>query len=198
MTSLEIFVDFKSPGSYLALAPALELAERLSLDIEWRPLQTRQESVPEAAAEETRGETHRRVRAEARRRVHKKYAAIRDLPMKFPHHPGNSDLALAALLLLDHPLPFIQGAFNAYWAKGADLNDAAVVDGLLQASGHHLDSTALQAALARVEEGTRAAQERGIPDAPAFVVDEQVFVGREHLDVIEALVLDARKLEAQR
>jgi 2-hydroxychromene-2-carboxylate isomerase len=187
---MEVFLDFKSPGSYLALAPTLEMARKHALAIRWNPLQTRQESIPVAHKEETRGETHRRVRALSRRATHLKYAAIRDLPMTFPAAPGNTDLALSALLLLEQPVPFVEAAFEAYWVHGCDLGESRIVGRLLADADCPLELQALQAAVPRLEDATTAAQERGIPDAPAYVFDNQVFVGREHLPVIEALLLE--------
>ncbi len=191
MSVLEVFLDFKSPGSYLALAPTLALVERQSIVTHWHPLQTRQEIISESHTAETRGETHRRVRALSRQATHLKYAAIRGLPMVFPATPGSTDLALGALLLLDQPIPFLRAAFNAYWSHACDLSDFDTVRRLLQAD-NPLDRGDLEAAVEQLEDVAGTAQALGIPDAPAYVYDEQVYVGREHLPVIEALMMKAR------
>ena len=50
---LTVYVDFKSADAYLALRPTLALAERLSLDIDWRPFRTVERDVPQLGEQET-------------------------------------------------------------------------------------------------------------------------------------------------
>ena len=71
---------------------------------------------------------------------------------------------------------------------GVDLGDVETVTQLLAAAGTPLESAALLSAMDQLDEATAAAQELGIPDAPAYQFDDQVFVGREHLPVIENLL----------
>ena len=43
---LRLYIDFKSPGAYLAVTPSLKLAEEFGLTVDWRPINTRQEELP--------------------------------------------------------------------------------------------------------------------------------------------------------
>ena len=144
---LKLYIDFKSPGAYLAVTPSLKLAEEFGLTVDWRPINTRQEELPpepthsDAANEEPedRGATHRRVRALARRQTHELYAHLRDIPLRFPQEVGCTDLALATLAALDEPAEikdrFVELAFESYWVKGDNRNDPTVVTGLLEQVG---------------------------------------------------------------
>ena len=98
MKTLRVYIDFKSPAAYLAFKPTLALAERKDLTLDWQPIRTRQQPVPAEAADEDRGTTHRRVRAQARRDTHLFYAQVQGVPMRFPTGAfPETDLALACL-----------------------------------------------------------------------------------------------------
>ena len=185
---LTVYIDFKSPGAYLAMAPTLALAEHYGLTLEWRPFRTVERDVPKLGKEETVGESHRRVRAAALRAQSVKYAQRQGIDLKFPEQLGATDLALGALATLQgDPLPFIHAAFAAYWETHANLNDADVVGKLIE---DHGDSPAAkpQALLDTLDTALETADEAGIVGAPAYVIDEQIFVGREHLPWIEEIV----------
>lgn len=184
---MRIYIDFKSPAALLAMEPTLALSEKLGLRFEYLPFRTSQFPIPEEKPEETRGETHRRVRAIARRNTYQKYAAIQGTDLKFPNEPGETDLALAALLYVQpSPDKFIKAAFSAYWSEGQDLNDRDLVHRLLSAEGFGADKY-----LGELEQIYQEAEEIGIIDAPTYVVDGQIFLGREHLPWIETLLVPA-------
>lgn len=184
---LTVYIDFKSPEAYLALAPTLALANRLSLNIDWKPFRTIERDVPKLGKEETVGESHRRVRAESQRRLAIKYAAHQGIELIYPPTPGSTDLALGVLARLDGDrLPFIRAAYEAYWQDHADLNDDATVQALIEQSG--VDHRgALSEARQLFESEQEQAEEIGIVGAPAYVIADQIFVGREHLPWIEEL-----------
>ena len=184
---LTVYVDFKSPGAYLAIAPTLDLADRLSLDIAWRPFRTVERDMPKLGKEETVGESHRRVRAASQRALSVKYAAHQGIDLKFPPQLGSTDLALGVLAEIDgDPLPFIRGAFNAYWEAHVSLDDMAIVHALLMESGVNYKGR-LSDARATLDVAQDQAEEAGIVGAPAYVIAEQIFVGREHLPWIEEI-----------
>ena len=190
---ITVYIDFKCPASYLAFHPTLSLAKRLEVDVFWKPFRTRQSSIPREREEETRGEAHRRIRAVQRRRTHKHYAALRGLEMNFREDPGSSDAALAALTLnLGSPLEYVRAAFEAYWKSGASLADVPTVVKLLQTSGNSDSANVLVEALRGFNEFQTNAEEQGIFIAPTYITGEHIFVGREHLPLIEQTLLQVR------
>jgi 2-hydroxychromene-2-carboxylate isomerase len=189
MIRLEYFIDFKSPAAYLSLQPTLDLLEEYTFELLWRPYRSLQKAVPAKADDETKGETHIRVRAAARQQTHLKYAALRNLPMKFPADPGNTDLALAGLLAADKdPTTYAQLAFDAYWVENLDLSDERLVRKLLADSGHDPQTFDAAARLAELEDAQIPSEERGVVDTPAYLIEEQIFIGREHLPWIRELL----------
>ena len=185
---MHLYIDFKCPAAYLALKPTLALCEELGVPISWHGIRSYQRPLMQEKPNEEVGERHRRVRALARQKTHLLYAQVQDLPMQFRNPPTNSDMALAALSLLNDsgsdPLPFITAAFNAYWTGDADLNDAGVVASLPGAPTLETDDDART----HFEAGLEQAEANGIFTSPTYVVNEQIFVGREHLPWIRKLL----------
>ena len=185
---MHLYIDFKCPAAYLALKPTLALSEELGVPINWHGIRSYQRALMQEMPNEDVGERHRRVRALARQKTHLLYSQVQDLPMQFRNPPTNTDMALAALSLLNEsgsdPLPFITAAFNTYWTGDADLNDAVVVAGLPSAPTLENDDDARTHFEAALEQ----AEENGIFTTPTYVVNEQIFVGREHLPWIRELL----------
>lgn len=191
MISLEYFIDFKSPAAYLSLQPTLELRREHDFDLVFRPYRTQQKAVPVENDQETKGETHIRVRAQTRQLTHLKYAALCGLPMRFPATPGSTDLALAALFYAHQdPAAYSALAFHAYWVDNLDLNNPTLVNQLLEKSGHDPHGFDGQAHLQALEDAQIPTEESGVVDTPAYVVEGQVFIGREHLPWIRELLAD--------
>jgi len=190
---MRIYIDFKSPSAYLAMKPTLALIERLNLNVQWLPFITAQSPIPAEKPEETRGESHRRVRAIARRDTHLRYAAVQNIPMNFRETPGETDLALGALLFAHpSPLPFIQRAFASYWDEGRDLNDAEAITALLEDTGYDAGKFGADKYIAKIETVQQEAEERGVVDTVAYLISDQIFIGREHLPWIEELLTSGK------
>jgi len=186
---LTVFIDFKSPASYLAMNPVLALAERGQVAVDWKPFRTVERAIPTVTDNASVAQMHRKVRAASRRAIHQKYAAHQGIALRFPEPPGNTDLALGVLTMIDGDrLSFIQAAFAAYWTDHADLNDAAVLSALMSGTvqkGFDLDR---QVVLDVLETSQMQAEEKGVVEAPAFFIQDQLFIGREHLPWIEEII----------
>ncbi len=186
---ITLYTDFKSPAAYLALKPTLALIAEHEVAIRWLPYSTKQEAVPAEKTAETKTETHFRIRAKLRRDTHLRYAGVQGVPMNFRDTPGETDVALATLLALEgDALPFVETAFRAYWVEGADLNDTRTVRRFLEECNFTVSGEAVEASLEKLPAHQLAAEKRGIVDAPAYVVRDQIFIGREHLPWIRSIL----------
>lgn len=190
---MKIYIDFKSPSFHLAFRPTMALIEKYQIAVEWLPFRSVQKPVPQRLLEETKTQTHLRIRAEAREKTHLMYAEYQALPMKFPPIPGETDLALAALLhVKTDPGKYIKAALEACWIKNADLNDIEVVWNILSEAGVDPADCDLNADLAELEIIQKQAEEAGIVETPAYVIGNQVFIGREHFPWIESLIVEQK------
>jgi 2-hydroxychromene-2-carboxylate isomerase len=186
---LDVYIDFKCAGSYLALDPTLALAERTGVKIAWHPFSTAERDKPAEGADAAVIASHHAAREASKRAIHQRYASLRGIDLKFPPEAGSADHALGALAEIEgDPIPFIRACFAAYWERHKDLDDPTVVAELLAASevGHFGD---LSLTRARFEEVQGAAEEAGIVDAPGYRIGEQLFIGRQHLPWIEQVIL---------
>jgi 2-hydroxychromene-2-carboxylate isomerase len=191
---LNLYIDFKSPAAYLAMKPALNLIASTGLAVKWLPFAVKQSVIPIEQQDETKGETHRRVRAQQRQQMHTLYAELSNTEMHFPTKATSTDLALNVLAnLTQDPTAFISRAFSAYWVQERDLNDPAVVEQLVREVGLPFNAelllpTAIDACLVQ-------ALEIGVFDVPAFVLAEQVFIGREHMPWLRELATSFTRQE---
>ena len=204
MSSLDLYVDFKSPASYLCLKPTLQLASELDVEIRWQPFVTSESRVPKQAnssemgSQEDKGTTHRRVRAKARQDVHLHYAGVQGVQMCFPDEPGSTELSLLALSMLNHneqPVQkFVELGFNAYWQQGQNLDEPGVVTALLMEAGYQITPQELhrESLQPLLNQDLQKAIELGVVDAPAYVVKDHLFIGREHLPWVRQLLADQR------
>ncbi|MEL7454880.1 MAG: DsbA family protein [Pseudomonadota bacterium] len=187
---LTVYIDFKSPAAYLAMKPTLALAKRHAVEIDWRPFRTVERDIPKLGKEETVGESHRRVRAAALRDQAIKYARHQGIELQYPPELGSTDLALGVLANgRGDALPFIAAAFGAYWQDHANLDDPAVVEGLLDRLERPM-TFAPEALSVALDQALEHADEIGIVGAPGYVIDDQIFVGREHLPWIEDIIVN--------
>jgi 2-hydroxychromene-2-carboxylate isomerase len=187
VTAIDVYIDFKSPAAYLAVEPTAALAAETGASVNWLPFDSRQRSVPDEQPNESKGETHIRIRAEYRERAAKHYAEIQGLPMNVPKVPGETAAALVGLLLAPS-LDYVRLAFRGYWADGLDLDDRQVVNTLLHEAHAECELPNADECAERMAGAMDQAIERGIIDVPAYAVGEELFVGREHLPWIRELV----------
>ena len=189
--TLTVAVDIKSPECYLALAPTRALARDLDLDIDWLPIVT----APRRPAPEgdDRGSRHKRHRAAYRERDLARYARAAGLslrnpernPKRNPERSPDSSLVGAAMLAAkarsaDALQAFLDLAFERYWKAELDIEDRDAVAALLREVGVANPPQASDAFTA-LQDSLAAA---GLFDAPAYLVDEEVFFGRAHLPMI--------------
>lgn len=180
---LTVAVDIKSPECYLALAPTRALARDLDLDIDWLPIVT----APRRPAPEgdDRGSRHKRHRVTYRQRDLARYARAVGLTLRDPERSPDSSLVGGAMLAAKaHSArtlhAFLDIAFERYWNMELDIEDRDAVAATLREVG--------VADLPEASDGVAALQDSlaaaGLFDAPAYLVDEEVFFGRAHLPMI--------------
>lgn len=187
--AIEFFYDVVSAYSYLASTQIAGLEARTGERVVWRPMflgglyQAVGNQMPAALPARARWIVTDAGRWAA------EYGVAFQIPTPFP---TNTLLALRALVgLPDDARPAASKAlFNAYWAQGRDLGDAAVVTDLLGAEVvARASEPEVKAALKA--NGDEAAA-RGAFGAPTFFWDGHMFFGNDRLAMLERFVTRGR------
>jgi len=190
---LTVLLDLRHPFAYLALSPAAALRRELGVEVDFVPHRTPPLRPPAPPGpEDERGVRHRRARARAIAREIGTYAAVQGLELReWYRDPDPGAFELAWLWLRAHDPgrleAFLREGFAVYWALELDPGDADEVAAV--AGGVGADVAALRAWAA--SDGppaaaalTDALRELGVPGVPGYLVEDEVFQGRQHLPMI--------------
>jgi len=198
---LTICFDFKNPYSYLAKDPTYALADELDIEVDWLPFSVAAIPLPVAATpEDDRGTRHRSIRSAYLERDLERYGELCGLTLRNIYRNPDTSRACAVLLWLKKlsdslARRYIDLVFERYFNDTFDIEaDTALqalveeivgeigeeigadLDGLPDCFGADALSavTTLHAQLA----------EAGIFNVPGFVVEGEIYNGREHLPMI--------------
>ena len=192
-----VALDIRHPFAYLALGPAIRLSRELGRSIDWLPLAAQSLHPPsEPADDDDRGTRHKRHRAHMIAREIAVYSDVQGVRIEEPYRSGPSDAVQQGWLWLRERAPrslepFLEESFRRYWSVALDPDD---LDGVAQvvadcgedaASFRTWSQTEGPAATARVAE---ALAQAGVFQAPAYLVRDEVFYGRQHLPMIRWLL----------
>ena len=204
-----IYIDFKSPYAYLAKEPARALEQRFAVALDWLPYILDIPSYLGSATLDAAGRVVEENRnAHQWRRVRYSYmdcrrqARKRGLVIRGTQKIWDSTLAAAGMLYAkrqgrDALRRYIDITFERFWKRELDIEDPAVIEAVLAESGADTQGTTFWLAdegrreVARI---SREAEGKGVFGVPSFVIDGELFWGREHLPDISDM-LAARNME---
>jgi 2-hydroxychromene-2-carboxylate isomerase len=197
--SLIIYSDYKSPYAYLAKDLAYELAATVPVRLDWRPYVLDIPSYLGSAVVAADGTVVEESRnAHQWRRVRYSYmdcrreARRRGLTIRGTQKIWDSNLAAAGMLYALRGSDAIfrryhDAVFARFWARELDIESVEVISGVLAEAGAAPGfTTAAEACRQEVAVISRAAEEIGVFGVPTFVLDGELFWGREHLADIRA------------
>lgn len=190
---LSVLLDVRHPFAYLALHPAIEFAASMAIEINWLPLATPPLSPPTSAKPgDDRGILHRRYRARAIAREVETYARTQGLVVRDYYRKGSAEAADLGWLWVREQYPdrlrvYLSELFRLYWSVQLDPSSPEQVASLLDvvnSGGADFQSWCLTAgpqAAATLADELRGL---GVFQVPTFIVDDEVFIGRQHLPMI--------------
>lgn len=201
--TVTVYSDYKSPYAYLAKGPSYELAAEFPGRVDWLPYTLDIPSFLGSAEVDAEGRVvHAERNAHQWRRVRYSYmdsrrqARRQGLTILGPRKIWNSSPAAIGMLFAKrHGVEVFRAyhdrVFDRFWKRQLDIEDAAILRAVLDEAG--ADAADFASFLAG--EGRReldavqeAAHQAGVFGVPTFVVDGEIFWGREHLaDVRELL-----------
>ncbi len=200
------YTDYKSPYAYLAKDPTYELERDFPVRVEWRPYVLDIPAYLGSARVDAQGNVVEESRnAHQWRRVRYSYmdcrrqALKRGLTIRGPQKIFDSTLAAAGMLFAQRAgddavfRHYNDAVFERFWLRALDIEDvSAVANVLTQADADGAAFIAQSAELCdEVAAISRAAEAAGVFGVPSFIVDGELFWGREHLADLRAIVAGA-------
>lgn len=184
---LTVYIDVKSPYAYLAIAPTRALAAEFGIDPVWKPYTL---EIPDfLGAVETRSEHQwRRVRysyMDARRLANQVGLTVRG-----PQKIFDSSIAhIGMLRAQDHDRfeAYIDRVFKRFWKRELEIEDPAVIAGVLEEAGVPAADFAEWAedeGRQRHDVHQREAEELGVFGVPSYLYREELFWGGDRLGML--------------
>jgi 2-hydroxychromene-2-carboxylate isomerase len=203
LRTITVYSDYKSPYAYLAKDLAYALEHDLPVRLDWLPYALRiEEAYGTARVDENRRVVEEDRNAHQWRRVRYSYmdcrraASKRGLIIRGTRKVWDSSLASIGMLYAKQQGDAVfrryhDRVFERFWKRELDIEDATVVAGVLAESGAATDAFPTFAAgegREAFDRVCRAAEEAGVFGVPTFVIDGELFWGREHLPEIRQML----------
>lgn len=199
--TITLYSDYKSPYAYLAVAAADALARDYGADVQWRPYVLDIPAYLGAAKVDDDGKVLSEERnAHQWRRVKYSYMDVRryanreGLTIRGPRKIFDSMTAAAGMLYAqahDAFRPYHDLVFERFFKRELDIEDVAAMGAVLAESGADIAGWTAYASgegLAAVRKVQTDAETAGVFGVPTFVIDGEIFWGREHLPVIQEML----------
>lgn len=197
MARFEVYIDYKSPYAFVAMAPTLQLADEFDVEIDWFPLTLNLGSYLGTARTNDSGKVVENNRSPrqwmAVRYAYydtRRYARHLGLTLRGTQKIWDSSLAAIGLLWCKtHTDATVVQAyhrcvFHPFWRRELDIEDVSVIEACLQQSGapvsgfrDYLDGSG-RVLHDRLQEEIL---DKGYFGVPTYVIDDTVYFGREHL-----------------
>lgn len=199
MAQLEFFYDLSSPWTYLAFHNVQAIVEETGSAVRWRPFlvggvfNAVNPSVYEARSQPMDPKIVHNFRW-----LHE-WARAAKLPLNFPteHHPVKSVLAMRTCCALEHDqaalFRFSRAAFEAYFARGENIDDPLVLAAIANECGLDGDQLLAQTAEQPIKDQLRANTEeaisRGAYGSPTMLIDDALYFGNDQLPIVRQALL---------
>ena len=200
---IEIYIDFKSPYAYLAIDSSIKFAKHNKLEINWLPYVL---EIPDflgsAKVDDQRNIIESNRNPHQWRRVKysymdcRRYANIRDITIRGPQKIWDTQLISIALLWTKNnhyelTELFIKYVFEKFWKRELDIEDNNVITNVLKHIGistNGFKEWSINGGKKELEVIIEKGHEKGVFGVPSYYFDNELFWGREHLPMIEAII----------
>lgn len=193
---LEVYIDYKSPYSFIAKDPTYALEDRFGIEIDWYPLTLNIASYLGSARKSDNGkvvENNRSPRQWAAVKYAymdaRRYANLRGLTLKGTQKIWDSSLAAIGMLWAkqqDHGVlkAYTDIVYDRFWKRELDIEDPSVIIAVLNQAGASVDGfeAYLEGEGRRYHDDLQEEiLDRGYFGVPTYVIDGEMYFGREHL-----------------
>ena len=190
--AIEFYFDFLSPYSYLANTQLPALARQHGAEIVYKPFQIL-ELMKLVGNRPTTIECKNKLRyagADLRRWAGKYGVSLHRNPHQ--NKVDSAQLLRGALIASDdgQAAPYASALFGELWNGERDLGQTTEVIAALNRAGLNgvklFERAASADVVARLDDATAAAAERGVFGAPSYIVGGELFFGNDRLDFVAA------------
>ena len=200
---IEIYIDFKSPYAYLAIDSSIKFAKHNKLEINWLPFVL---EIPDflgsAKVDDQRNIIENNRNPHQWRRVKysymdcRRYANLKDITIRGPQKIWDTQLISIALLWTKNnhyelTELFIKYVFEKFWKRELDIEDNNVITNILKHIGistNGFKEWSINGGKKELEVIIEKGHEKGVFGVPSYYFDNELFWGREHLPMIEAII----------
>jgi 2-hydroxychromene-2-carboxylate isomerase len=197
---ITVYTDYKSPYAYLANGPIFQLAEEMSVTLEWRPYildipkflgSARIDAAGNVLEEDRNAHQWRRVRysyMDCRRQARKQGLIIRGTQKIW-----DSNLAAAGMLWAQRTSEaafrrYHEAVFERFWRRELDIESIPAITAVLDEAGASGFADWADQGRAEVGKIVADAEAQGVFGVPSFIMNNELFWGREHLPDIRAML----------
>lgn len=195
---LEVYFDCSSPWTYIGFHNVLEMAKRVGVEIDWKPIlvggvfNAINPSVYEGRAKPVK------VKARYHLKDMQDWARLAGLTIKFPPRifPVNSVKVMRACIALKPDgklVDFARAAFEIYWGEDRDMSDDAVVGEICARADVEVDELWARIQRQEIKDQLRANTDeliaRGGFGSPTMFVGDDMYFGNDRIVLVEEAVL---------
>lgn len=193
---LTVYIDFKSPYAYLAVEPTRRMAQELGIAINWLPFVLDIPSYLGSARLDKSGDVAEASRSREQWSGVKyayydcrRYANLRGMTIRGTVKIWDTNLSAIGMLWArrqgDEILQrYIDGIYVPFWKRELDVENIAVVEGVLGDAGAVVNGFKTFARGEGAEKNQLLQQKafgQGIFGVPTYVLGDDIYFGREHL-----------------
>ncbi len=200
---LIVYIDYKSPYAFIAKDPTYAIADQLGIEVDWRPLTLDIPSYLGSARLDDKGKVAQSNRTPQQwsgvkyaYRDARRYAALSDYTLRGTTKIWDSSLASIGMSWVKAQGPvalrrYSDIVYERFWKRELDIENPAVIEGLIAEAGAEIDGFVdyLQADGRRYHDEMQARIfAAGVFGVPSYVVEGELFFGREHLPMVRWLL----------
>ena len=196
---LAVYIDLKSPYAYIAIDPTRQMAAKLGIEIDWRPFTLDIPSYLGKAKLAKDGKTVASTNRSPKQwsgvkyayRDARRYASLTGKTVRGTIKIWDSSLAGIAMLWAKSKGafdPFIDEAYPPFWRRELDIDDLGVLTDTLKRAGIETKGFSEWASgegRQLHDQTNEEAFEAGVYGVPTYLVDNEMWFGREHLPRVE-------------
>jgi 2-hydroxychromene-2-carboxylate isomerase len=194
---LAVYIDLKSPYAYIAIDPTRAMARSVGVTIDWRPFTL---DIPSYLGSAKLDKGGKKVESAQRTpqqwsgvkyayRDARRYASLTGKTVRGTVKIWDSSLAGISMLWAKRQGPelfdrFVDAVYPPFWNRELDIEDVAVLESSLARAG--VDTAGFRDWAAGPgreahDEMNRAAFDAGVFGVPTYLVEDEMWFGREHL-----------------